>query len=407
MEVEDSNKVEVPANRPILRRLFALQLSFLLAFVALEIASRTLPLEAFELSTLEPAANSVGSRIKAHPYSAFSLVESWDTAKGKPRSVHHNRLGFRGKEITWDKAPGTFRIVCLGGSSTYGYTTTRDNSTYPSQLEEALRIEQPALEVEVINCGAPGYTSFESMATLATRAISLSPDVIIVYHGLNDSQAALYCSPLDPDAAAAVDNTHYRSTWSVSSPGALDSLLANSRAYMVLRRYMTDYALRQTKQDSSVVVGFVPGHATGPLAAKQSNQGFDNFERNLRTIVGISEAHGARVMLATQALDSVDRSKGARDPSGLRLAGFVRNRETVRRVANAIPSVYLADIAPRLEQLAKDRLEGGGEGIFTDTVHFTDSGAGALASMMLVDLNASGFLPPSSTPTRKPRSDSE
>ncbi len=381
-------------RRPLLRAFLVLQFSLLVAFVTLEVAARALPLEIFSISNLDPASDTSGIRFQPHPYVTFVPRKSWQTPQGRKLVAHHNSLGFRGAETTWKKPEGRFRIVCLGGSSTYGYTTTNDEATYPVRLEQNLRKGRPDLDLEVINCGAPGFTSFESMSLLASRAIALEPDVVIVYHGLNDAQGSLYRSKAKPEAPVQVDNTHYRNNWVVSSPSALERGLTRSRAYMVLRRYFTDYALRQKQLNAALVVDHDPSNKKMFANPNPSAVGFANFERNLRSIVGIAEAHGARVVLATQGTDYVDFTKKNRDPGGAQKLACQRNGETVRRVARSLPSVHLADIAPRLEALADKRKAEDKDDVFTDTVHFTNHGAGILANMMANELRAASCLPP-------------
>jgi len=97
----------------------------------------------------------------------------------------HNSLGFRGDEIAATKAPGEFRIVCLGESTTYGAYIDDYKKSYPWLLQQKLR-SQGYTNVTVINAAAIGYTSLQSLISLETRILDLSPDLLIVYHGIND-----------------------------------------------------------------------------------------------------------------------------------------------------------------------------------------------------------------------------
>ncbi|HEX2907938.1 MAG TPA: hypothetical protein VHO69_13800, partial [Phototrophicaceae bacterium] len=54
-----------------------------------------------------------------------------------PTYEGHNRLGYRGPEITLPKPEGVFRIVTLGGSTTYSSATDSEHS-YPNQLQKIL-----------------------------------------------------------------------------------------------------------------------------------------------------------------------------------------------------------------------------------------------------------------------------
>lgn len=97
----------------------------------------------------------------------------------------HNALGYRGEEIALPKPEGTFRIVALGGSTTYSTGTTAQES-YPALLQKILREEYGLSQVEVVNAGMLGYTSWEALTTFAFRALELEPDMVIYYEGVND-----------------------------------------------------------------------------------------------------------------------------------------------------------------------------------------------------------------------------
>lgn len=91
----------------------------------------------------------------------------------------HNSLGYRGNEIG-AKKEGEHRILCLGGSTTYG-TRLSPQEAYPAQLEKTLRTS--GHDVSVINGGVEGYTSWEILASLLFRAPEINPDIVIVYQG--------------------------------------------------------------------------------------------------------------------------------------------------------------------------------------------------------------------------------
>jgi hypothetical protein len=100
----------------------------------------------------------------------------------------HNSIGFRGREFAISKPDNTYRIVALGGSTTYSSGVDDFELSYPSLLETYLR-ENGFGAVEVINGGASGYTSHQNLINMHLRVLPLLPDLIIVYQGFNDIQA--------------------------------------------------------------------------------------------------------------------------------------------------------------------------------------------------------------------------
>ncbi len=98
--------------------------------------------------------------------------------------VSVNSLGFRGREYSVVKPPDTVRIVAMGASVAFGWTTTAEDS-YPGQLERLLNQDAAGTtrRYEVMNFGVGGYATRDEVATLETKALPLDPDLIIIdYH---------------------------------------------------------------------------------------------------------------------------------------------------------------------------------------------------------------------------------
>ena len=65
--------------------------------------------------------------------------------------VHINSQGLRGKEYAIAKPPGTYRILVLGDSMTFGWGVPVEE-TYPSRLEVALNAKCTTIGVNVLRC---------------------------------------------------------------------------------------------------------------------------------------------------------------------------------------------------------------------------------------------------------------
>jgi len=96
------------------------------------------------------------------------------------------------------KAPGTFRILSLGESTTFG-AGYAPAASYSRFLEERLR-RQSGREVEVVNCGRSGYDSHD-LPSLAAELAGFAPDLLIAYVGHNEIKRPNLLGVLDPDAA--------------------------------------------------------------------------------------------------------------------------------------------------------------------------------------------------------------
>ena len=74
--------------------------------------------------------------------------------------------------------------MCLGDSFTFGWGV-EDNETFPVLVEEALdaAIDQP---VDVLNCGAPGYNTYQEHQLYKKLMAPLKPDYVVVAWYMND-----------------------------------------------------------------------------------------------------------------------------------------------------------------------------------------------------------------------------
>ncbi len=96
-----------------------------------------------------------------------------------------NSLGFRGPETTIAHKPGQTRIICLGGSTTFGMYHLKDGTqAYPGQLDRILKSK--GFPAEVLNGGVPGYSTRTTLINIISRIRYLKPDLVLVMHNTND-----------------------------------------------------------------------------------------------------------------------------------------------------------------------------------------------------------------------------
>ncbi len=101
--------------------------------------------------------------------------------------TQHNTSGYRGEEIPL-KRNSSYRILCLGGSTTYGTGVTDANDTYPAQLKTILEASGKFPQgVEVINAGVEAATSAEELNYYNFKFSYYQPDLVILHSGGNDA----------------------------------------------------------------------------------------------------------------------------------------------------------------------------------------------------------------------------
>jgi tetratricopeptide (TPR) repeat protein len=99
--------------------------------------------------------------------------------------VSHDEL-YSGRNIVFaaEKAPGTVRIFCLGGSASAGWPHPQHES-HSAYLQQALQRALPNRAVEVINLSAHAYAAYR-VRLIFDKAIEFDPDLIVLYTGNNE-----------------------------------------------------------------------------------------------------------------------------------------------------------------------------------------------------------------------------
>jgi lysophospholipase L1-like esterase len=234
------------------------------------------------------------SNYHPHPYLVYVLNPNvkwnYETYFGVEPKQLINSQGFRGKEFSVEKPKDVYRIVCLGGSTTFGLGEPDETMTYPAQLETVLNKMLPGKRrFEVINAGTPGWSSAESLINLHFRVLELSPDMIIVYEGINDTFAMR-----KPEEGKS-DNSNFRKIVNYKMPNAFTRFwLRISAACRLLYYWTTD--------DISFDINSlaVKGAPRGFSEIDQLNKATGKyFKRNIETIVAIARAHHVKPVLVT------------------------------------------------------------------------------------------------------------
>ncbi|OGC88021.1 MAG: hypothetical protein A2142_04455 [candidate division Zixibacteria bacterium RBG_16_48_11] len=96
-----------------------------------------------------------------------------------------NSHSLRNQEFPLQKPSGTYRIICLGNSNTFGWKQA-EKDAYPQQLQELFQRNPPSSKVEIINAGMTGYSSYQGKLFLRNNILKLQPNLVLVNYGWND-----------------------------------------------------------------------------------------------------------------------------------------------------------------------------------------------------------------------------
>lgn len=108
---------------------------------------------------------------------------AWDEHR-YDRIRHDNVLGVRSFHLKQPKPVGSFRIVVLGDSFSFGDKIAKTQNTWPYVMEAALK--QAGRDVQVINLAKNGFTSVNEEEMLRRHGWRLKPDLVLVQYLLND-----------------------------------------------------------------------------------------------------------------------------------------------------------------------------------------------------------------------------
>lgn len=165
--------------------LFALEIA--LRFTATTVIDRNAPTLAG--ITLERNATALkystprGKRVRPD---ANVLVKR-HRISGRDVAIETNALGYRHGPVAIPKPPGTFRVLVLGDSITFGGYLPADE-VYVAFIETPLRARMGDRPVEVINAGVGDIGIREEVDILEETGLGTSPDVVVVGFYLNDSR---------------------------------------------------------------------------------------------------------------------------------------------------------------------------------------------------------------------------
>jgi lysophospholipase L1-like esterase len=147
-----------------------------------------------------------------------------------------NNVGLRGDDIATPKRPNTYRILCVGDSSTNG-VNVHNQETYPGILGAFLKHTKfnGNLNVEVVNAGVPGYLSDQHAYLLERKYFHLEPDLIVFMMGVTDVSVTL----MPTETSDAIRGIRRDSRY---LPSTLDDFLQkHSSAYYWGSKSLRDY----------------------------------------------------------------------------------------------------------------------------------------------------------------------
>jgi lysophospholipase L1-like esterase len=205
-----------------------------------------------------------------------------DAAGQGSETASTNSLGFRGPDFEPRKPKGTFRVITLGESSTFGYHNT-DTGTYPFLLEQLFREQTGSVRVEVVNAGFPYYNSASIRSLLEQELKDYEPDVLTLYAAYNDTGWPLHVGPL---SRAAI----WLQQHSIIYLLLKETVLTDGRVYWLQRKLSKWLPQQRPKAE---------------LLKEQAEQIAARYRRNVEGIAAFAKARGITLVVIRQPMTSL------------------------------------------------------------------------------------------------------
>jgi len=295
---------------------------------------------------------------------------TYRTPTGGKASI--NNLGYRGAEtVFYEKPSGVFRIVALGGSSTFSHDTD-DSRIWTALLERRLR-DAFGPEIEVINAGIPGHDSFESMIHYQYRVRGMSPDAVLVcsiWNGMKRFRALEAGVPI---------------LKGVKRPHRLERFLKNFQIAWRVRNFHHQYVkprLRENVYSESL--------GSPAVAIRHGGRAHEWERRTYRDLALLLHVDGVLPvfiseggLLSRETLqDPKVRAVVYAELQGLTFSQILEQWEAVTAIIREVAQEHGAVFIDAYHDLGHS-LE-----LFTDHVHLTDEGNAVMANVVYEGLVA-------------------
>jgi lysophospholipase L1-like esterase len=266
-----------------------------------------------------------------------------------------NSLGFRGPEFHPDKPQGTFRIVCLGGSSTFGYRNG-DGGTYPVLLEKILRQTSGDASIEVINAGFPYYNTSSVLALLREEISHYDPDVITLYSAFNDAAWPLKV------------NSFNRAVFWIQE---------HSAAYLLIKEtFHTDALYSRLMSKITRRIRLTSVNYDSEAFKIEIDQVALRFRNNVQSIVTFAREKGIAVVLIKQPMTAQNRESDSTISYEEEYQGVMKKfRDSAFLLPNQLLLIKHHRLIEEVERMAKE-----GDIDVVDNIAIVDQHKGGLAS---------------------------
>ncbi len=105
------------------------------------------------------------------------------------QDVQISSQGLRDREFSLQKPPGTYRIMMLGDSTTFGWGVAANDTASKVLERELTAAHLPGYDrFEVLNTGVGNYDTVQEMTYYKTAGRNFHPDLVVLVYFINDPE---------------------------------------------------------------------------------------------------------------------------------------------------------------------------------------------------------------------------
>lgn len=268
-----------------------------------------------------------------HPFLEYTLRPGVEINYSDMR-LRINSLGFRGKEFdSEDTRP--FRVFVLGGSAVFN-KLEKDNLPFCEVLDEKLKVKYPERNIEIVNAGVSGYTTFHSLVNLSTRLLDYHPDAMIIYQSWNDIKAWPYLNRKS-NYGQMWQELHFR----LETLTALKTLASESYTYLAIKALHRVFVSENENKRESI--RRLLNKILTPNEGNDTNYGESVYRRNIENIIAVAQKNSVQVLLINPL--TLVRSRNSEEEKRRIASEFVHvPEEELPQLVNEAGSI-LAEVA--------------------------------------------------------------
>jgi tetratricopeptide (TPR) repeat protein len=253
------------------------------------------------------------------PYVGFQAGIPLFLRDGEELHTNPGRLAyFNDQRFPAVKAPQTFRVFTLGGSTTFGHPY-EDSTSFSGWLREILHEAAPDRKWEVVNCGGISYASYR-VCLLMEELTQYQPDLFIIYTGHNEFLEA---------------RTYPHARESSRALSCVQGAVARTRMGTVLSQLSHSKRRDASATQLPAEVDTILEHSVGPdsyhRATLQREDVVRHFHESLERMCGLARAAGARVIFVEPAANVRDFSPFKSEASELSPADSLKWMALMKR----------------------------------------------------------------------------